>query len=189
MKHSKLQLQVLSRFIICFQVYPEQVLSLFKECMRAAQQKSGFEQTVRAEFKRNSALPRSHLVKQKLHLYHFHPQVWHSEDWVCHEEWTKEVGDDEGSQGLGNGQVGLLLSSFFSYIVSPKKLLIECCWSQCVPVQSPVAGTHRAWKMYFCLFLVKTKQDQALPGHFDGPHSTQFWLWFLATPAALYLPW
>ena len=78
-------------------VYPEQVLSLFKECMRAAQQKPGFEQTVRAEFKRNSALPRSHLVKQKLHFYHFHPQVWHSEDWVCHEEWTKEVGDDAGS--------------------------------------------------------------------------------------------
>ena len=65
MKHSKLQLQVLSRLIIChlLYVYPEQVLSLFKECMRAAQQKPGFEQTVRAEFKRNSALPRSHLVK------------------------------------------------------------------------------------------------------------------------------
>ena len=33
----------------------------------------------------------------------------------------------------------------------------------------------------FCSFLTKTKQDQALPRHFDGeiwPHSTQFWLWF-----------
>jgi len=48
MKHSKLQLQV---------------LSLYKECMRAAQQKPGFEQTVRAEFKRNSALPRSDTLR------------------------------------------------------------------------------------------------------------------------------
>ena len=32
----------------------------------------------------------------------------------------------------------------------------------------------------FCWFLTKTKQNQALPRHFDGkiwPHSTQFWLW------------
>ena len=32
----------------------------------------------------------------------------------------------------------------------------------------------------FCWFVTKTKQNQALPRHFDGkiwPHSTQFWLW------------
>ena len=34
------------------------MLSLYKECMRAAKLKPGFEQTVRTEFKRNAALPR-----------------------------------------------------------------------------------------------------------------------------------
>jgi len=48
MKHSKLQLQV---------------LSLYKECMRAAKLKPGFEQTVRTEFKRNAALPRSDTLR------------------------------------------------------------------------------------------------------------------------------
>ena len=35
----------------------------------------------------------------------------------------------------------------------------------------------------FCWFLTKTKQNQALPRHFDGeiwPHSTQFWLWLFS---------
>ena len=55
----------------------------------------------------------------------------------------------------------------------PKKVLIECCWSHSAPVQSLVAGTSWAWKILFCSFLTKTKQDQALQRHFDGkirPH-------------------
>ena len=73
MKHSKLQLQVRkivelvdveklsdysnhSKRLLMLRNY--QVLSLYKECMRAAQLKPGFEQTVRTEFKRNAALPR-----------------------------------------------------------------------------------------------------------------------------------
>ena len=59
MKHSKLQLQVLLEIMLnWFILRNYQVLSLYKECMRAAQLKPGFEQTVRTEFKRNAALPR-----------------------------------------------------------------------------------------------------------------------------------
>ena len=37
-----------------------------------------------------------------------------------------------------------------------------------VLVQSQEASTPWAWKMFFWSFLTKTKQDQALPSHFDG---------------------
>ena len=64
MKHSKLQLQVLLEIMLnWFILRNYQVLSLYKECMRAAQLKPGFEQTVRTEFKRNAALPRYFLFK------------------------------------------------------------------------------------------------------------------------------
>ena len=36
-----------------------------------------------------------------------------------------------------------------------KKVLIECCWSHGAPVQSPVAGTPWAWKMFFARLLLR----------------------------------
>ena len=55
-------------------------------------------------------------------------------------------------------------------------------WGHGALVQSPVAGTPGK-----CFFpCTKTRQDQALPRHFDGkiwPHSTQFWSqFFLSVP-------
>lgn len=48
MKHSKLQ---------------KQVLSLYKECLRTAQNKPGFPQSVKSEFRRNANLPRTDTLR------------------------------------------------------------------------------------------------------------------------------
>jgi len=48
MKHSKLQ---------------KQVLSLYKECLRCAENKPGFTQSVRSEFRRNASLPRTDTLR------------------------------------------------------------------------------------------------------------------------------
>lgn len=48
MKHSKLQLQV---------------LSLYKQCLRAAKEKPGFQESVRSEFRRNQGLARSDTLR------------------------------------------------------------------------------------------------------------------------------
>ena len=42
-------------------------------------------------------------------------------------------------------------------------VLTECCWSQGAQAQSPVG-----WKVFFWLFLIKTKQDQAPSSHVHG---------------------
>jgi succinate dehydrogenase assembly factor 1 len=47
-RHSKLQLQV---------------LSLYKQCLRVAQTKAGFQETVRMEFRRNAAVPRTDILR------------------------------------------------------------------------------------------------------------------------------
>lgn len=40
-----------------------QVLSLYKQCMRAAEQKPGFRVNVQAEFRRNSTIPRLNTIR------------------------------------------------------------------------------------------------------------------------------
>jgi succinate dehydrogenase assembly factor 1 len=47
-RHSKLQLQV---------------LSLYKQCLRVAESKAGFKETVRMEFRRNAAVPRTDVLR------------------------------------------------------------------------------------------------------------------------------
>lgn len=47
-RHSKLQLQV---------------LALYRQCLRAAQHKAGFRETVRMEFRRNAAVPRTDILR------------------------------------------------------------------------------------------------------------------------------
>ena len=46
--HSKVQLQV---------------LSLYRQCLRVAETKAGFKETVRFEFRRNAAVPRSDILR------------------------------------------------------------------------------------------------------------------------------
>ena len=51
------------------------------------------------------------------------------------------------------------------------------------------SGWHQlGLESVFWSFLIKTKQDQALPSHIHGkiwPHSIQFWLWFCSSSAFL----
>lgn len=47
-RHSKVQLQV---------------LSLYKQCLRVAEKKAGFRESVRMEFRRNAAVPRSDILR------------------------------------------------------------------------------------------------------------------------------
>jgi succinate dehydrogenase assembly factor 1 len=47
-RHSKLQLQV---------------LALYKQCLRVATPKTGFRETVRMEFRRNAAVPRTDILR------------------------------------------------------------------------------------------------------------------------------
>ena len=61
----------------------------------------------------------------------------------------------------------------------PINTLSECCWSHSSLAQSPFADTPCVWRLIFCSFLTKTKQDQAPPSHVNGkiqPHRNQFWL-------------
>ena len=109
MKHSKLQLQVLLKTIVAL---VEFTITRFSACTRSVwglpswslalsklcDQNSKGMQHCQGSFSAGSTYIALLVLKYLV-------QVWHPEDWVCNEEWTKKAGHDEGSQGLRNGQV------------------------------------------------------------------------------------
>ena len=63
-----------------------------------------------------------------------------------------------------------LMALNFRYNTGCPKInaLSECSWSHTALAQTPFAGIPCVWRLNFWSFLIKTKQDQVPPSHFNG---------------------